>query len=77
MQTRQNASRDDIIVNTNRDRYETAMNEPEYLRIPGGVVTVADDQRELRRIARSNADANEMYLRNLMGDDEYEHWDND
>ena len=53
------------------------MNEPEYLRIPGGVAMVADDQRELRRIARSNADANEMYLRNLMGDDEYEHWDND
>jgi hypothetical protein len=53
------------------------MNEPEYLRLEGGPTTVEDDQRELRRIAKHDADSNERYLRNLMGDDEYEVWDND
>lgn len=49
----------------------------EHLRIKGGPKTIEDDQRELRRIAKLDADANERYLRNLLGDDEYEAWDND
>jgi hypothetical protein len=53
------------------------MNEPEYLKLKGGPTTVEDDQRELRRIAKRDADTNERSLRNLMGDDEYEAWDND
>jgi hypothetical protein len=53
------------------------MNNPEYLRIPGGVTAPEDDQRELRRVAKMDAGANERYLRSLMGDDEYEAWDND
>ena len=49
----------------------------EHLRIAGGPNTVADDQRELRRMAKRDADANERYLRDLLGDDVYEYWDND
>ena len=53
------------------------MNNPEYLRIPGGVTSPEDDRRELRRVAKMDAGVNEKYLRSLMGDDEYEAWDND
>lgn len=49
----------------------------EHLRVIGGVRTPEDDRRELRRIAELDAGANERYLRDLMGDDEYEDWDND
>ena len=53
------------------------MSNYEHLRIPGGSTTPADDRRELRRIARMDAVPSELYLRDLMGDDEYEYWDND
>jgi hypothetical protein len=53
------------------------MKHPEFLRLDGGPRTIDDDRRELRRSAKANADANERFLRNLMGDDEYEMWDND
>jgi hypothetical protein len=49
----------------------------EYLRISDEPKSIDDDRRELRRVAKLDADANERYLRNLLGDDEYEDWDND
>jgi hypothetical protein len=49
----------------------------EHLRIDGGPTTPEDDKRELRRIEKLDADANERYMRDLLGDDEYEDWDND
>ena len=49
----------------------------EHLRIAGGPVTVEDDQRELRQVEKIDAGANERYLRDLLGDDVYEDWDND
>jgi hypothetical protein len=49
----------------------------EYLRISDEPKSIDDDRRELRRIAKLDADANERYLRNLLGADEYEDWDND
>jgi hypothetical protein len=53
------------------------MREPEFLRLPGGVRTPEDDRRELRRVAKAGAGASERFLRDLMGDDVYEDWDND
>lgn len=53
------------------------MSNYEHLRIPGGPTTPADDRRELRRVARMDAGPSELYLRDLMGDDEYEYRDND
>ncbi len=35
------------------------MSNPEYLRIPGGVTAPEDDRRELRRVAKMDAGANE------------------
>jgi hypothetical protein len=52
------------------------MTNQEHLRVAGGPRSVEDDIRLLREIAKLDADANERYLRNLMGDDEYEDWDN-
>ena len=50
----------------------------EHLRIKeSSVVSVDDDRLELRKIARSQADINELYLRGLIGDDEYEDWNSD
>lgn len=49
----------------------------EHLRVAGGPVTIEDDQRELRRVEKLDAGANERYLRELLGDEEYENWDND
>lgn len=49
----------------------------EFLRLPGGPKSIEDDQRELRRIEKLDAGANERFLRSLLGDDEYEDWDND
>jgi hypothetical protein len=49
----------------------------EHLRIAGGPVAVEDDQRELRKVEKLDAGANERYLRDLLGDDVYEDWDND
>lgn len=51
--------------------------ELEHLRLKGGPNTADDDRRELRRAARRDAGASERYLRDLMGDDVYEDWDND
>ena len=51
--------------------------ELEHLRINGGPKTVDDDRRELRRAAKRDAGASERYLRDLVGDDVYERWDND
>ena len=48
----------------------------EHLRIAGGPITIEDDQRELRKVAKIDADANERFMRDLLGDDEYEDWDN-
>lgn len=53
------------------------MSNIEHLRISDTPRTIEDDLRELRRIEKLDADMNERYLRNLMGDDEYEDWDND
>lgn len=53
------------------------MNHPEYLRLDGGAMTVEDDRLELRKVAKLDAGINEKYLRDLIGDDEYEAWDND
>jgi hypothetical protein len=54
------------------------MSNFEHLRIDSNSSkTVEDDRRELRRVAKLDADANERYLRDLFGDDEYEDWDND
>lgn len=53
------------------------MRQPDFHRIPGGMTTFDDDQRELRRVAKSDAGASERYLRALLGDDVYEAWDND
>lgn len=49
----------------------------EHLRIAGGSTTPEDDKRELRKVAKIDADANERFMRDLLGDDEYEDWDND
>ena len=49
----------------------------EHLRIAGGQTTPEDDKRELRKVAKIDADANERFMRDLLGDDEYEDWDND
>jgi hypothetical protein len=53
------------------------MSNFEHLRISDTPKSIDDDRRELRRMAKLNADANERYLRDLLGDDEYEDWDND
>jgi hypothetical protein len=53
------------------------MRHPEYLRLDGGLNTIDDDRNELRRVAKQSAGQNEKFLRDLMGDDEYEAWDND
>jgi hypothetical protein len=53
------------------------MSDIEHLRINDESKTIEDDRRELRRVAKLDADANERYLRDLLGDDEYEDWDND
>lgn len=53
------------------------MSGPEFLRIAGGPITIEDDKRELRKVAKIDADANERFMRDLLGDDEYENWDND
>jgi len=53
------------------------MSVPEFLRIAGGPTTIEDDKRELRKAAKINADSNERFMRDLLGDDEYEDWDND
>lgn len=48
----------------------------EHLRIAGGPTTFEDDKRELRKVAKIDADCNERFMRDLLGDDEYEDWDN-
>jgi hypothetical protein len=53
------------------------MNWPKFLRIAGGPTTIEDDRRELRDIEKAAADINERFMRDLLGDDEYEDWDND
>jgi hypothetical protein len=55
----------------------STMSNIEHLRINDESKTIEDDRRELRRVAKLDADANERYLRDLLGDDEYEDWDND
>ena len=53
------------------------MSNYENPRITDGFYTPADDRREFRRIARMDAGPSELYLRDLMGDDAYEYWDDD
>ena len=48
----------------------------EHLRIAGGPTTIEDDKRELRKVAKIDADCNERFMRDLLGDDEDEAWDN-
>jgi hypothetical protein len=55
----------------------STMSNFEHLRISDTPKSIDDDRRELRRMAKLDADANEKYLRDLLGDDEYEDWDND
>lgn len=55
------------------------MTHPEYLQptAPYLQPTPESDRAEIRRLAKEDASLNERYLRDLMGDDVYEDWDND
>jgi hypothetical protein len=46
-----------------------------HARIP--ITSIACDQRHIRALAKLDEGASEKYLRDLMGDDAYEAWDNE